>query len=318
MKWNKYTIETTTAAEDFISSMLADLGIDGIEIEDNVPLSESDTSKMFIDILPELPPDEGVGYVSFYLDSEEDHTEKLNQVREGLEELRLFVEVGKGTISESQTEDVDWMNNWKEFFHSFTIDDILIKPTWEELDSADEDKILIEIDPGISFGTGKHETTQLCIRQLRKYMRQGDEVLDVGCGSGILSIVSLKLGAGHLTGTDIDDDCITSTYENFAVNKLGREQGDFYVGNLIDDAELQKKVGEEKYDIVVANILADVIIPMAPVIPARLKKGGVFITSGIIDFKESEVKEAIEKAGMAVLEITRQGEWVSITARKNC
>lgn len=316
MKWNKYTIETTTAAEDFISSMLADLGIDGIEVEDNVPLSESDTSKMFIDILPELPPDEGVGYVSFYLDSEEDHTEKLNQVREGLEELRLFVEVGKGTISESQTEDVDWMNNWKEFFHSFTIDDILIKPTWEELDSADEDKILIEIDPGISFGTGKHETTQLCIRQLRKYMEQGDEVLDVGCGSGILSIVSLKLGAGHLTGTDIDDDCITSTYENFAVNKLSREQGDFYVGNLIDDVELQKKVGEEKYDIVVANILADVIIPMAPVIPARLKKGGVFITSGIIDFKENEVKEAIEKAGMEVLEITHQGEWVSITARK--
>ena len=316
MKWNKYTIETTTAAEDFISSMLADLGIDGIEVEDNVPLSESDTSKMFIDILPELPPDEGVGYVSFYLDSEEDHTEKLNQVREGLEELRLFVEVGKGTISENQTEDVDWMNNWKEFFHSFTIDDILIKPTWEELDLADEDKILIEIDPGISFGTGKHETTQLCIRQLQKYMEKGDEVLDVGCGSGILSIVSLKLGAGHLTGTDIDDDCITSTYENFAVNKLSREQGDFYVGNLIDDVTLQKKVGEEKYDIVVANILADVIIPMAPVIPARLKRGGVFITSGIIDFKENEVREAIEKTGMEVLEITHQGEWVSITARK--
>ncbi len=317
MKWNKYTIETTTAAEDFISSMLADLGIEGIEVEDNVPLSASDTSKMFIDILPELPPDEGVGYVSFYLDSEEDHTEKLNQVKEGLEELRLFVEVGKGTISESQTEDVDWINNWKEFFHSFTIDDILIKPTWEELDAADEDKILIEIDPGISFGTGKHETTQLCIRQLRKYMEQGDEVLDVGCGSGILSIVSLKLGAGHLTGTDIDDDCITSTYENFAVNKLSRDQGDFYVGNLIDDAELQKKVGEEKYDIVVANILADVIIPMAPVIPARLKKGGVFITSGIIDFKENEVREAIETAGMEILEITHQGEWVSITAKRN-
>lgn len=317
MKWNKYTIETTTAAEDFISSMLADLGIEGIEVEDNVPLSESDTSKMFIDILPELPPDEGVGYVSFYLDAEEDHAEKLEQVRQGLEELRLFVEVGKGTISESQTEDVDWINNWKEFFHSFTIDDILIKPTWEELDAADADKILIEIDPGISFGTGKHETTQLCIRQLRKYMEQGDEVLDVGCGSGILSIVSLKLGAGHLTGTDIDDDCITSTYENFEVNHLGREQGDFYVGNLIDDTQLQEKVGEEKYDIVVANILADVIIPMAPVIPARLKKGGVFITSGIIDFKENEVREAIEKTGMEILEITHQGEWVSITARKN-
>lgn len=316
MKWNKYTIETTTAAEDFISSMLADLGVEGIEIEDNVPLTAEDTAKMFIDILPELPPDEGVGYVSFYLDADSDNEEMLAKVREGIEEQRLFVEVGTGEIHASQTEDKDWMNNWKEFFHSFTIDDILIKPTWEELEQEDADKILIEIDPGISFGTGKHETTQLCIRQLRKYMKPGDEVLDVGCGSGILSIVSLKLGAGHLTGTDIDEDCITSTYDNFAVNHLGKEQGDFYVGNLIDDAKLQETVGREKYDIVVANILADVIIPMAPVIPERLKKDGIFITSGIIDFKENEVKEAIERTGMKVLEITHQGEWVSITAQK--
>lgn len=316
MKWNKYTIETTTAAEDFISSMLADLGVEGIEIEDNVPLTAEDTAKMFIDILPELPPDEGVGYVSFYLDADSDNEEMLAKVREGIEEQRLFVEVGTGKICASQTEDKDWMNNWKEFFHSFTIDDILIKPTWEELEQEDADKILIEIDPGISFGTGKHETTQLCIRQLRKYMKPGDEVLDVGCGSGILSIVSLKLGAGHLTGTDIDEDCITSTYDNFAVNHLAKEQGDFYVGNLIDDVKLQETVGREKYDIVVANILADVIIPMAPVIPDRLKKDGIFITSGIIDFKENEVKEAIERTGMKVLEITHQGEWVSITAQK--
>lgn len=326
MKWKKYTIETTTAAEDFVSSMLSDLGIDGVEIEDKVPLGKEDMAKMFIDFLPELPPDDGVSLISFYLDAEEDHTEKLSQVEDGLKELRLFVEVGAGTVTESETEDQDWVNNWKAFFHAFTIEnavadgqeikDILIKPTWEELDPADADKILVEIDPGISFGTGKHETTQLCIRQLIKYMKQGDEVLDLGCGSGILSIVSLKLGAGHLTGTDVDEDCITSTYENFAVNHLTREQGDFYVGNLIDDTGLQEKVGTEKYDIVVANILADVIIPMAPVIPARLKEGGIFISSGIIDFKEQEVKKAIERAGMTILEINHQGEWVGITARK--
>lgn len=326
MKWKKYTIETTTAAEDFVSSMLSDLGIDGVEIEDKVPLGKEDMAKMFIDFLPELPPDDGVSLISFYLDAEEDHTEKLRQVEDGLKELRLFVEVGAGTVTESETEDQDWVNNWKAFFHAFTIEnavadgqeikDILIKPTWEELDPADADKILVEIDPGISFGTGKHETTQLCIRQLIKYMKQGDEVLDLGCGSGILSIVSLKLGAGHLTGTDVDEDCITSTYENFAVNHLTREQGDFYVGNLIDDTGLQEKVGTEKYDIVVANILADVIIPMAPVIPARLKEDGIFISSGIIDFKEQEVKEAIERAGMTILEINHQGEWVGITARK--
>ena len=172
MKWNKYTIETTTEAEDFVSSMLSDLGIEGVEIEDNTQLSPEDTAKMFIDFLPELPPDEGIGKVSFYLEEEKDHEEILKQVREGLEELRMFVEVGSGRITESQTEDVDWINNWKEFFHSFTIDDILIKPTWEELEDADKDKILIEIDPGVSFGTGKHETTQLCIRQLRKYIKK--------------------------------------------------------------------------------------------------------------------------------------------------
>lgn len=156
MKWDKYTIETTTEAEDYISCTLADLGIEGIEIEDNVPLSESDTSKMFIDILPELPPDQGIGYVSFYLEAGEDHSGKLKEVAEALEEMRSYVNIGSGKITSSETEDIDWMNNWKEFFHSFTIDDILIKPTWEELDQADQDKILIEIDPGISFGTGKH------------------------------------------------------------------------------------------------------------------------------------------------------------------
>lgn len=316
MKWNKYTIETTTEAEDFVSSMLSDLGIEGVEIEDNTQLSPEDTAKMFIDFLPELPPDEGIGKVSFYLEEEKDHEEILKQVREGLEELRMFVEVGSGRITESQTEDVDWINNWKEFFHSFTIDDILIKPTWEKLEDADKDKILIEIDPGVSFGTGKHETTQLCIRQLSKYIKEKDEVLDVGCGSGILSIVSLKLGAGHVTGTDIDDACLTSTYENMEVNHLDKSLGTFYVGNLIDDTKLQETVGTEKYDIVVANILADVIIPMAPVIPDRLKEGGIFITSGIIDFKEQEVKEAIERTGLVVTEITHQGEWVSITAKK--
>ena len=228
-----------------------------------------------------------------------------------------LVDVGAGTISSSQTEDVDWINTWKKFFQSFYIDDILIKPTWEALKEEDKDKFLIEIDPGVSFGTGKHETTQLCIRQLRKYLKKGDRVLDVGCGSGILSIVAMKLGASHVVGTDLDENCMTSTYENMEVNHLPKEMGEFYVGNLIDDVALQEKVGTEVYDIVVANILADVIIPMAPVIPARLKKGGVFITSGIIDFKENEVKEAIEKAGLTVLEINHQGEWVNITAQKN-
>ena len=319
MKWRKYTIETTTAAEDFMSGMLMELGIEGIEIEDNVPLTKEDQADMFIDFLPELPPDEGISHVSFYIEDDgSDQTDILKKVKVGLEELRSMVEVGSGVISSSETEDLDWINNWKKYFSSFTIEDILIKPTWEELKEEDKDKFLIEIDPGISFGTGKHETTQLCIKQLCKYVRgKQPKVLDVGCGSGILSIVALKLGAREVVGTDLDADCMISTKENMAVNHLPEELGTFYVGNLIDDKELQKTVGIEEYEIVVANILSDVIIPMAPVIPDRLKKGGYFITSGIIDFKENEVKEAIEKTGLEIVEINHQGEWVNITARKN-
>ena len=320
MRWNKYTIETTTAAEDYMSSMLLELGIEGVEIEDKIPLSEEDQADMFIDFLPELPPDDGVSYVSFYIEDDgTDDTELLKQVKIALEELREQVDVGTGIITSDQTEDLDWINNWKEFFKSFSIDNILIKPTWEELSVEDKDKILIEIDPGVSFGTGKHETTQLCIKQLQKYIGgvvKAPKVLDVGCGSGILSIVALKLGAREVIGTDLDADCITSSQENMAVNHLSEELGVFYKGNLIDDVELQEKVGTEEYEIVVANILADVIIPMAPVIPARLKEGGYFITSGIIDFRENDVKEAIEKAGLKVIEINHQGEWVNITAQK--
>ena len=320
MKWKKYTIETTTAAEDFMSSMLMELGIEGIEIEDNIPLTKEDQADMFIDFLPELPPDKGISLVSFYIEDDgSDQSDMLRKVKLGLEDLRDTVDVGSGVISSSETEDLDWINNWKKYFSSFTIGDILIKPTWEEVKPEDADKFMIEIDPGISFGTGKHEATQLCIKQLIKYIEGAKEaptVLDVGCGSGILSIVALKLGAKEVVGTDLDADCMISTRDNMQVNHLDEKLGTFYVGNLIDDTKLQKKVGTEKYDIVVANILADVIIPMAPVIPDRLKEGGYFITSGIIDFKENEVKEAIEAAGLKVIEINHQGEWVNITAQK--
>ena len=318
MKWKKYTIETTTAAEDFMSSMLMELGIEGIEIEDNIPLTKEDQADMFIDFLPELPPDEGISHVSFYIEDDgSDQTEILKRVKIGLEDLRSMVDVGSGVITSSETEDLDWINNWKKYFTSFTIDDILIKPTWEDLKDEDKDKLLIEIDPGISFGTGKHETTQLCIRQLEKYIKGGSpKVLDVGCGSGILSIVALKLGARAVVGTDLDKDCMISTRDNMQVNHLDASLGELYVGNLIDDTKLQEKVGTQEYEIVVANILADVIIPMAPVIPDRLKQGGYFITSGIIDFRENDVKEAIENAGLTIVEINHQGEWVNITARK--
>lgn len=328
MKWKKFKIKTVTDAEDIIISTLYDIGLEGAQIEDKVPLTAMEKEQMFVDILPDGPEDDGIAYLSFFVEETEDGTltvngeekteeEILSQVKEELESLRMFCQIGEGSITVDETEDIDWINNWKKYFTSFTIDDILIKPTWEELKEEDKDKFLIEIDPGISFGTGKHETTQLCIRQLQKYVEgKHPKVLDVGCGSGILSIVALKLGAREVVGTDLDADCMTSTKDNMQVNHLDLSLGTFYVGNLIDDEELQEKVGTEEYEIVVANILAPVIIAMAPVIPARLKQGGYFITSGIIDFKENEVKEAIEAAGLTVVEINHQGEWVNITAQK--
>ena len=317
MKWNRFTVKTKTEAEDIVISTLAEVGIEGVEIQDKQPLTEEDKAQMFVDIMPEGPADDGIAYLNFYLEEDADKEAILKDVREALDDLKNFMDIGEATIEESQTEDKDWINNWKKYFTSFTIDDILIKPTWEELKEEDKDKFLIEIDPGISFGTGKHETTQLCIRQLQKYVEgKHPKVLDVGCGSGILSIVALKLGAREVVGTDLDADCMTSTRDNMQVNHLDLSLGTFYVGNLIDDEELQEKVGTEEYEIVVANILAPVIIAMAPVIPARLKQGGYFITSGIIDFKENEVKEAIEAAGLTVVEINHQGEWVNITAQK--
>ena len=317
MKWNQFRLKTTTEAEDIVSSMLADLGIEGVQIEDKIPLTQSDKEQMFVDILPDMPEDDGCAYLTFYLDEEVDKHEMLLKVRQELEEMRSYLNVGDCTIEESKTEDVDWVNNWKQYFHQFYIDDILVIPSWENVEAKDSDKMVIHIDPGTAFGTGMHETTQLCIRQLKKYVTEDTEILDVGCGSGILGMLALKFGAKHSVGTDLDPCAIDATYENMDNNGISRDQYEVMIGNIIDDKEVQDKVGYEKYDIVAANILADVLVPLTPVIIHQLKKGGIYITSGIIDDKEETVVEAVKKAGLEVLEVTYQGEWVSVTARKN-
>ena len=317
MKWNQFRLKTTTEAEDIVSSMLADLGIEGVQIEDKIPLTQSDKEQMFVDILPDMPEDDGCAYLTFYLDEEVDKHEMLLKVRQELEEMRSYLNVGDCTIEESQTEDVDWVNNWKQYFHQFYIDDILVIPSWENVEAKDSDKMVIHIDPGTAFGTGMHETTQLCIRQLKKYVTEDTEILDVGCGSGILGMLALKFGAKHSVGTDLDPCAIDATYENMDNNRISRDQYEVMIGNIIDDKEVQDKVGYEKYDIVAANILADVLVPLTPVIIHQLKKGGIYITSGIIEDKEEVVVEAVKKAGLEVLEVNHQGEWVSVTARKN-
>lgn len=317
MKWNQFRLTTTTEAEDIVSSMLADLGVEGVQIEDKVPLTAQDKEQMFVDILPDIAEDDGEAYLTFYLDVDEDYTELLAQIRAELEEMKAYVNVGACTIEESQTEDIDWVNNWKQYFHQFYIDDILVIPSWEEVKEEDKDRMIVHIDPGTAFGTGAHETTQLCIRAVKKYVTKDSEILDVGCGSGILGMIALMLGAKHSVGTDLDPCAITATHENMEVNGITKDRYEVMIGNIIDDKEVQDKVGYEKYDIVLANILAEVLVPLTPVIVNQMKKGAVYITSGIIDDKEETVVNTVKAAGLEVLEVNHQGEWVSVVARKN-
>ncbi len=329
MKWKKYTITTTTEAEDLVSYMLTELGMEGVQIEDNIQLTEDDTKAMFVDILPELPPDEGIGKVSFFLETDEkgvhypdgisDEEDMKNQIAEGLEELKDFVDVGSGLITSGETEDKDWINNWKQYFKPFMVGDIVIKPTWENVPDDMHGRMVVDIDPGTAFGTGSHETTQLVIRQMEKYVTEETELLDVGTGSGILSVIGLKLGAKHVLGTDLDSNAIIATRENMEANGLTPDLYQVIEGNIIDDLKTQDYVGYEKYDVVTANILADIIIPLLGEIAVHMKKGAVIITSGIIDMKEQAVKAAFEtNDSFEIIETTYQGEWVSITARKVC
>ena len=316
MKWNRFTIKTKTEAEDVIISALADVGVEGVEIQDKQPLTETDKEQMFVDIMPEGPADDGIAYLNFYLEEDTETAPVLERVRAVLEEVRGYMDIGEGTITESQTEDKDWINNWKEFFHQFYVDDILIVPSWEEVKEEDKDKMILHIDPGTAFGTGMHETTQLVIRQLKKFVTKDTQMLDVGTGSGILGIVALKLGAAHVVGTDLDPCAIPAVADNKEANDIKDETFDMLIGNIIDDKDVQDTVGYEKYDIVTANILADVLVPLTPVIVNQMKKGAYYITSGILDVKEEVVVKAVKDAGLQLVEVTQQGEWVSVTARK--
>ena len=317
MKWNKITIDTTVEATDMISYELAELGIEGIEVEDHVPLTMEERKKMYVDLLPdEIAPNDGTAKISCYIDPDEDIEALSMKISQMLKEVGQFLDVGAATLSFGETEDKDWINNWKQFFKPFRLDDsIIIKPTWETVNDRKEGDIIVEIDPGTAFGTGSHETTRLCISQIKRFLKPGDKVLDLGCGSGILSIIALKLGAGKVVGTDIDPNAIIATKENLTVNHI--EEGSMipYEGNLLEDEALCEKIGEGQYDIVVANILADVIIPLSSIARRFMKEGAYFIPSGIINTKEEEVKEAMVKNGFEIVDIIPMGEWVSIVGR---
>lgn len=318
MKWIKFRIKTITDAEDILISNLYDIGLEGAQIEDKVPLTALEKEQMFVDILPEMPDNDDIAFLSCFVedDGAVDREAIRTQIEEVLKETREYMEVGEGSIEISETEDIDWINNWKQYFHQFYIDDLLVIPSWEEVKPEDKDKKILHIDPGTAFGTGMHETTQLCLRSLKKYITPETVMLDVGTGSGILSIVSLMYGAKYAVGTDLDPCAIDATKENMEANNIPTDRMKVLIGNIISDKAVQDEVGYDCYDIVVANILADVLEPLTPVIVNQMKKGAVYITSGIINTKEQEVKEAIEAAGLEILHIDHQGEWVGITARK--
>lgn len=316
MKWNKITIDTTVEATDMISYELNEMGIEGIEVEDHVPLTEEERKKMYVDLLPdEIAPNDGTAKISCYIEPDKDMEALSAQIRDMLNDIGNYMDIGAGTLTFGETADKDWINNWKQFFKPFRLDDtIIIKPTWETLSEQKDGDIVVEIDPGTAFGTGSHETTRLCISQIKKHLKKGDTLLDLGCGSGILSIIALKLGAGQVVGTDIDPNAIIATNENLMVNHIPEGEMLAYEGNLLEDEELCQRVGEGRYDIVVANILADVIIPLSSIARRFMKKGGYFITSGIINTKENEVKQAMLNNGFEIVDVVTMGEWVSIVA----
>lgn len=318
MKWTRIRIKTITDAEDIIISDLYDYGLEGAQIEDKIPLSPLEKEQMFVDILPETEPDDGIAYLSFFIeqDGEVDIDSIVETVKNELEDLKSFMDIGEGSITVDETEDLDWINNWKQYFHQFYIDDLLVIPSWEDVTPEDEDKMVLHIDPGTAFGTGMHETTQLCIRQMKKYLTPETELLDVGTGSGILAILALMYGAKHCVGTDLDPCAVEAVRENMEANNIDPDAFEMMIGNIIDDKTIQDRVGYECYDIVMANILAPVLIALAPVIVSQLKPGGVFITSGIIEGKEDSVIEAVTKAGLKVVDVTAQGEWRNVTAVK--
>lgn len=315
MKWDKFTIETTTAAEDLVGGMLMELGIEGIEIEDNVPLSKEDTFAMFVDILPQLPPDEGRAKIHFYLEPGEDHGELLARVKKGLLELRDFVEVGAGTVTASQTEDKDWINNWKQYFKPFPVGEKLyIRPSWEQ-EKPEQGRTVLEIDPESSFGTGQHHTTQLCLELMEQEITENCKMLDMGCGSGILFIGGMLLGAKDVFAVDIEENAVRIAKKNAAQNHLPEERYTVRCGNVITDAALREEIGSG-YDLITANIVADVLKAMAPLFLQFLKKTGTLIISGIIVERKEEVIAAMEAQGFVVTDCREKEGWAAVKLKQ--
>ncbi len=317
MKYIRYTIKTVKQAEDLIAALLTDLDVEGVEIEDASLPDDIRKNGTFYDVLPENNIEGDDAFVSFYIEEVKDRDAILKGVSDLLTELKQHSGIGDGGISVSETEDKDWINNWKEFFKSFTIDfedgkSALFLPSWEKEkgDAHSGHDYVINIDPGTAFGTGAHESTRLCIRSMEKYVKPGCRFLDVGAGSGILSLLAFKFGAVYGIGTDIDDGAVPAVKDNFEKNGLKDADYHLIIGNILNDENVQDHVGYS-YDLIVANILPNVLVPLTDLIPDMLKPDGIYITSGIIDYKAEEMRKNLEFNDFKILEELHDGEWVS-------
>ncbi len=325
MKWYEYKIKTTVEAEDIMSFVLSNNEIFNIEIEDNVPEDDLSQGKVYKELLPDNPlKDDGKSTIKFYLPSDMKKEERDKIVKDVYNEAMSYDEVKSGDfkIEETSTDEEDWINKWKEFFHKFTIGSFLIKPSWEKDEPLYNDKSIepkekiLYIDPGTAFGTGKHESTALSILLLEKYLKKEDNVFDMGFGSGILSMVSYKLGAKKVCGTDIAKDALLSLKHNFKDNGIEFIEDDFKIGNIIADQDLFLWFKYKKSDIICANLLADIIEPMRDFLYEGLKEGGVLIVSGIINFRADGLLKSMKRTGFTMLERKEMGEWVSFAFKK--
>ena len=323
MIWTKYIIRTTTRDADMISAILMDYDINDIEIENNVQLTDDELNQMYADFAKELPEDDGSCTINFYMEfSENDadraaEVEKLNALKQELKDAEELFGIEPVELESLEVDTADWENNWKEYFKPFNVDDILIAPTWEEIPEDAESSVVIRIDPGMAFGTGMHETTRLCLRGIRKYMKDGDRLLDLGCGSGILSIGAMKLGAKEVTAVDIDPQAVDIARENFEVNEIPMDKVTLMTGDVVNDEALKADLSKEGFEIVAANILAEVIAMMMPTLDVYLKEGAVLITSGILATKEQMIRDAVAANGhLEVIEVVPDGDWISVVCRK--
>ena len=318
MKWLEIHIDTNHAGLELVEGFLSAQDIDNVVIDDETDFHDFlETNRQYWDYVDEelLEQRAGKSRITFYLPADEEGMAKLGAVRIALEEFRAQPQGQCGSLlmTMEQLQDEDWENNWKQYYKHMEIGERLqVIPQWEQADT--KGRVPLILDPGLTFGTGSHATTRLCLTALEKSVKGGENVLDLGCGSGILSIAALKLGAAQATAVDIDDKCLTVAYDNAALNSIGKDTYTVKVGDILSDEKVQAEIGGG-YDIVLANIVSDVIIALAPRVHSLVKEGGLFLCSGIIDTRAEEVKGKLLEAGLTILEERSSEGWFAFTCQ---